>query len=439
MIARLVTGIAVLAAVIGALVVGGHISVEQPETAHRTTVSVTPARQDVACPGPLVTPAGGTGSDPELGGAATNVTGDIYLSGTTRAVGTGTASDALVGSAVERVGGGDISGLAALTCTAPSNDQWIVAGETTVGASARLVLTNPSDVAVEATVAAFGELGDLDESRVVAIGPNAQAEVLLEGAVVDVAALVLHITASGTGVVAALQDSRLDGFQPNGTDWAVASAIGNELAIPGVGTGGSANVASTVRLMAPEGATAHLALSTPDGAELWEGVSGLELEPGVVVEVSVPSVDVGTVTISADAPVVAAAFSTQSRPATAGVEGDTAQELRWIPSQLVGDDNERAAVTVGYDELVVVYSAQAGTFSLTDSDGNEVGTAQLTAGDTATVAVKAPPGTVISARGAAAWTVLVSDGALFTAMGPERTTIDAQNITVEQRRYVPIP
>lgn len=438
MIRRALSGAIVFALAVAALVVGGNISTQAAPGATGTTVSVDPARQDVACAGDLTTPSGGTGTDPELGGAATHVTGDTFLGGTVRPVGAGTASDAVVGAQVERVGGGDITGLAALTCTAPSTDQWIVAGSTTVGDSARLVLTNPAPASVEATVTANGEIGEVD-SRTVAIGPNSQEELLLEGLAIDVSALSVHITATGTGVVAALQDSRLNGFQPSGTDWATASAVGTSLAIPGVGTGGSPDQTATVRLLSPTGATVRLALSTPGGAAVWEGVASLELEAGVAVDIAVPAVDVGTVTISADAPVVAGALVTRSRAATTGVEGDTAQELRWIPAQLAADENERAAVAVGYDEQVVVYAERQGTFTLKSSDGDTVATVAMKLGGTATVPIKVAPGTVLTASGPYAWTILVADGDFISAMAPTRTTIDPVEIAVEQRSYVPIP
>ena len=79
MIGRVITGVIVFAMGIAAIVVGGHISVQPLPAAVGTTVSVTPARQDVACPGPLVTPSGGTAADPELGGAATGVAGTTFL------------------------------------------------------------------------------------------------------------------------------------------------------------------------------------------------------------------------------------------------------------------------------------------------------------------------------------------------------------------------
>ena len=262
---------------------------------------------------------------------------------------------------------------------------------------------------------------------------------LLEGVAADIASPVVHVVSTGTGVVVALQDSRLNGFQPFGTDWATASALGKELAIPGVGTDGNANQTATVRLLSPKDATARLVLTTPDGIAVWEGVAALALQAGVAIEVTVPAADVGTVNIYADSPVVAGAIVTRTRPATSGVKGDTAQELRWVPAQLAVDDNERAAVSVGYDEEVVVYSQTAGTFTLKGADGTTAATAQLKAGATAVLPINAAPGTVLTADGPFAWTVLVSDGDYIAAMVPTRTTIDDLEIAVEQRNYVPIP
>jgi hypothetical protein len=300
------------------------------------------------------------------------------------------------------------------------------------------VLTNPSGAAVEATVTAYGELGELD-SRTVAVGPGAQQEVLLEGLVVDVAALAVHVTSTGAGVVAALQDSRLNGFQPYGTDWTTASALGDDLAIPGVGTAGSTNETATVRLVAPDGAQARLSLSTPDGAAVWEGVAALSLDAGVVVEVAIPAVDVGTVTITADRPIAAGVVVTRTRAATSGVEGDTAQELRWVPAQPVGDENERAAVAVGYAEQVVVYAPHAGTFTIADASGTTIATADLAEGATAALPVSVAPGTQLTASGDFAWAVVATDGDFLTSYGPTRTTVDPVEIEVAQRPYVPLP
>lgn len=438
MIARVVAGVLAFAAVIGALVFGANLDQAQVPQAMSTTVAVEPARQDIACPGPLETPSGTSGTDPELGGAATDVERATYFENGARAVANGQASEDIIGAAVERVGGGDITGLAAITCTTPLTDQWLVGGSTAVGASSRLVLTNPSDVAVEAVVTAYGELGELD-SRRVAIGPNLQEVVLLEGVVVDVSALAIHITSSGTGVVAAMQDSRLDGFQPFGTDWVVASALSTQIALPAVGTGAADAQAATVRLVSPTGGTASLSLSTPDGATAWEGVAALQLDPGVVIEVVVPAVDEGTVIITSDAPVAAGAIVTRTRAASSGVEGDVSRELRWVPGQVVDDDNERAVVSVGYDERAVVFSRGGGTFALRDALGGIVAEVAVGAGETVSLPVDADAGSRLTAEGAFTWVLVAEDGEFTAALAPSRTTIDPLDVVVDQRRYVPTP
>ncbi|MGC4173815.1 DUF5719 family protein [Demequina sp.] len=438
MIRRIIFSVIAFAAALGAVWWGATLAPAEVPLSAGVTVPVTPARLDTACPGPLVTPAGGTGADPELGGAATGVTRKTYLDGDIRNVDNGKASDAALGAQVERVTGGDITGLAALTCGTPQTDQWIVAGATTVGASARLVLTNPAATAVEAKVVAHGALGELD-SRTVAIGPDSQQEVLLEGVAVDVSELAVHVTATGTGVVAALQDSRLDGFQPVGTDWGAPSVLGEELAIAGVGTDGSAGQSGIVRIVAPEGARVSMTLATPDGPATWRGVASLEIEAGVVVEVPIPAVDVGTVVISANAPVAAAAVMTRTRAASAGVAGATASELRWVPAQAVGDAEERAAVAVGYSQHVVVYAPKRGTFTLTDGEGRTVATAEIAEGGVVELPVTAAAGAVLTAQGRFVWSVLAEDGDFITAFAPVRTTIDDVDVTVVQRPYVPAP
>lgn len=440
MIARLATGVLALAAVVGALALTPALPTHTPASATASSFSVTPARQDVGCAGDLVVPSGVVDSgDPDLSGASTGVTTSLYTSGSRDPAGAGVTSDAVVAAQVERVGGGDLSSLAALTCVAPRTDQWLVGGATSVGASARLVLTNPSRAAVEATVVAYTSLGEVDSSRVVPLAPHDQAVVLLEGIAVEASSLVVHVSATGTGVVAALQDSRLDGFQPAGTDWVVRGAApASQLDVPGVGTAGDPNATVTLRLMAPDGATAQLRLMTPDGAAVWEGVASLTLDPGVVIDVDVPAVDAGTALITADAPVVAGGLVTVTRAATTGIQGDVASEIAWLPAQ-TPTDATRSLVTVGYGETLTVHAQVAGTFTLTDSAGATVATVGLRADQTASIPVAVPAGTELTATGPFAWTVVVRDGAYVTSLSPTRTTLDDVKLTVVQRRYIPVP
>lgn len=440
MIARIVTGVLAVAVVVCALVLAPDVPVAEPASPQPMPFDVTPARQDVGCPGPLALPSGTVESgDPGLSGASTEVTRSVYTSGSRDEAGAGVTSDAAVAAQIERVGGGDLSSLAAMTCSPPRTDQWLVGGATSVGASARLVLTNPSRAAVEATVVAYSSLGKVDSTRVVPLAPHDQAVVFLEGIAIEVSSLAVHVTATGTGVVAAIQDSRLDGFQPAGTDWVVAGAEPTtSLVVPGVGTAGDPNATVMLRLMSPEGATAHLGLITPDGAAVWEGVAALRLDAGVVVDVSVPAVDVGTAVIEADGPIVAGAELTVTRPATTGIQGDIASDVAWVPGQ-AATDQTRSIVAVGYDETLTMYAAAAGTFTLTDGSGATVARVELSAGQTASIGLDEPAGTELTATGPFAWTAVVRDGAFLTSVSPTRTTFDQVTIAVTQRRYVPVP
>lgn len=458
MMRRILAIVVALAAVVASALLGVRVPTQTTAEAPEQVITVTPARQDVTCPGPLVTPGGG-GDDDELGGAASGVSSTTYTVGDRRVVGNGIASDGVVAATVERVGGGDISGLAAITCTAPLTDQWLVGGNTTVGDSARLVLTNPSAAAVEATVTMYGALGELEGVRVVPIGPRSAAELLLEGVEVNVSALAVHVVSTGNGVTAAMQHSRLDGFQPAGVDWVVAGAgAATELVIPGVGgrvgestdpgdgtepaappADGPPSDTTVVRLMAPEGATAQLELITPEDDAEWEGVAALVLEAGVAIDVPVPAVAQGAVTISATGPVVAGAVVTRVRPSDIGVEGSTAEEIRWLPSQAPGETSERAVLSVGYTQGVSVYSAEGGTFTLVDDSGETVVTAPLAPGATSWLSIRPAPGAMLTAQGPFAWTVLVSQRDFLTAMAPTRITIDDVDVTVRQQPYVPEP
>jgi len=440
MIARALSGALVAAAVVAALAFTPWLPLDEPEPLAAASLSVTPARQDLGCAGPLVLPSGAVDSgDSELSGASTGVKRSVYTAGSHDAAGAGVTSDAAVAAQVERVGGGDLSSLAALTCTAPRTDQWLVGAATSVGASARLVLTNPSRSSVEATVVAYTSLGQLDSSRVVPLAPHDQAVVLLEGVAVEASALVVHVSANGTGVVAALQDSRLDGFQPAGTDWVVSGADpAPSLIVPGVGTAGDENATVSLRLMSPSGAIAHLRLMTPEGAAVWEGVAALTLDPGVVVDVDVPAVDAGTALVEADGAVVAGALLTTTRAATTGVAGDVASEIAWVPAQDPTDET-RALVTVGYSETLTVSAATAGTFALSDATGASVASVDLGSGETASIRLNVPPGTQLMATGPFAWAVVVRNGGYVTSVSPTRTTLDDLTIAVAQRRYVPVP
>ncbi|MDN4478266.1 DUF5719 family protein [Demequina sp. SYSU T00039] len=425
------------AAVVAAAALTGAIPAGEPLASAPYQGEVTPDQQPLACPGQVEIPVGQIESgDAALDSGSDDVAYDAE--GEDRqGAGAGFTTGADTGASVERVGGGDVAGLAAAGCTAPSQEQWLVGGSTALGSSARLVLTNPTEASTEVTVTYYGPLGQVDDRTVVSVAAGGQQDLLIEGVAAETAALVTRVTATGAGVVAAIQDSRLDGFQPAGTDWVVPSASpARSLVIAGVGS--AADGAETLlRLMAPEGATLDLALLTGQGAATWGGVSALELEPGVVTEVVVPQVDAGAITIEADAPVTAAAMVRVPRAVIDGPRDAQAWDLAWSPAQAIADGMPRSVRVGEHTTAVVVYAPTVGTFTLTDASGAEVVSRTLSAGTVASLPLDVAAGTELTGTAGFAWELVLEDSPGFVSrLTPRRTDVEPIGVDVTRGAYV---
>ncbi|WP_062298626.1 DUF5719 family protein [Demequina maris] len=435
MIRRLVVLGAATVAVL-AVVAAGRIAPQEPVAAAPYDGEVTPAAQPVACPGPVEIPVGDIDSgDPDLGSGSDERTYQELGDGT-EPVGAGFLAAGDAAASVERIGSGDVAGLSAATCVAPVRDQWLVGGSTALGSSARLVLTNPSDASTEATVTLYGGLGELEERAVVSIAPGGQQDLLLESVVAEVPALAVRVVATGAGVVAHLQDSRLDGFQPAGTDWVGRGAApAARLVVPGVGA--PEDSTTTLRLMAPDGATVNLTLAGDDGLVEWGGVSGLVLEPGVVTEVEVPTIASGAVEIRADAPVVAAAMRSVPRPVVDGPADAVERDLTWLPAQDVSDRTARSAMVTDHVVAVTVHATVAGEFTLTDASGAVVASQQMAARSTATIPLDAAAGTLLTGTARFTWSLALEDEPGFVStLVPRRTDVESTPVTVGLRPYL---
>lgn len=409
-------------------------SVPSSQTIHAQSFEVEPPAPVVGCPGVQHVPVGDVGSGGDLASEPTDRAYELFAPGNERPAGEGTAVDATVAAQFERIGDGDIAGWSALTCGAPMAEQWLVGGSTSLGASTRLVLTNPSAAPSEATVTLYGPLGQIDATVLVPVAGGGQASRLLEAVATEQSSLVVHVEATGPGVVASLQDSRLEGFQPAGTAWVGASTLAQELVIPGVGFAGR-DAAVTVRVMAPDGASVDLSLVSERGVEEWSTGEGLTLEPGVVTDLAVPVSSLGAIEINADAPVVAAARTVVSRAATEGLEGDVAFDATWVPGMPV-EDASLTAMTPTQGARVAVYSPYATTVAVTDAAGSVLGTAAVDARTVQWVELDAPAGTVITTTGELAWVlVAASDDGFLASAAPSTVTERPLQATVVTRPY----
>lgn len=426
-----------LAIVAALLALVGVVALDAPSPGGRDATTATyssdPRTLPAVCPGTQVIPVGDIQSgDADLDSGSSDVSYDVLPEGG-QVLDEGTAFDG-VGASLQRVGSGDIAGLAGLTCAPTSRDQWLVGGSTVLGASARLVLSNPADTSVRADVALHTPVGPVDGATSVVIGPGSQRTVLLEAIEPEMPAVALHITAGGLGVSAALQDSRLDGFTPAGSDWVTSSALGEALAVP-VPVESDGEGLATLALIAPEGADVTLSMASNDGPVEWLGESELTLEPGVLTTVPVPTSAPGTVLIDSSAPVAASSLARVARDAEAG-SGDAAHDLTWTGSQVRSDARARAVVVPPGAATLLVHAETPATVQF-EADGVPIDRT-IPADGSSFEQLDVDPGTVLSSSDEASWVLVITDEPGFvTTIEPvsvEQSTVDT---TVSVSGYAP--
>jgi hypothetical protein len=437
-----------LTALVVLVVVAGTVALLDPTPEpmpQRTaaTFEVLAADLPAACPGWLQLPVGEEDSgDGTLAPGSTDVHRDINVSGVDGPVPVGsafsTASD--LATSIERVGGGDLSGLAAATCVEPRVDTWLVGGATQVGQSSRLVLVNPTSVESDVVATLFGPNGAIDQQVIRSLGAESSESILLEGVASGLATLVVHVEASGAGVVAMMQDSRLNGFLPAGSEWVTPSPTpSTNLVIPGVGPsdpGGDDGVA-TVRLMAPDGAIVNLRLANASGSDTWPGSRAIQLDPGVVADFDIPETGIASVIVEADQPVVAAAYSRRSWTPEEGLEGERAFDTVWVSAQ--GPDTGPALVVVPpYSVSLVAYAQDLTTLTVLDeSTGMPFGVYVIGEGTTMEIPLEVPAGTVLGVNGKVSWVLRVTDGDFVTSIHPVSIEDFPASFSVRPGSYVP--
>ncbi|GAA4434160.1 DUF5719 family protein [Georgenia halophila] len=224
------------------------------------------------------------------------------------------------GATVTRTNAGDLRGLAAAPCQAPTSTAWLVGGGTDLGQSAELVLTNTGDTPASVTATMWTSLGRADAPQLseIVIAPRSATSVLLEGVSAGDRALALRIDASGGQIVARVQDQQLDGLVSAGVDLVTRAAPpGLDVTVPGVVLEESdiEEKGSALRLVNPgqETATASVRLLGPDGPVDVPGAEEVVLDPGVVLDLTLAGIEPGAyaVEITSDRPVTGSVVLTR--------------------------------------------------------------------------------------------------------------------------------
>lgn len=467
-VARLVSGIGVVAVVAAAMATVQALPAPVPASRSPIVLTAAPPVTSVVCPGPvrllaesgasagpsydpafapapagsstsargvMLAPSGGgvngaaewhrLGAGPGLPlaptGAESAVIADTKVGAALVLTGAPTGADPadLAAAVATTTPAGDLRGLAAASCAHPGTDLWLVGGSTELGSSARLVMQNPGATAATVTLEMWGANGSLTIAgpRDFLVPPGTERAVLLEGLSADQHAIAVHLRASGGSIAGYLQDGALRGYQAAGIDLVVAGAAPSiHQSVAGVELHGPLvpGVPNVVRLLAPgaAGARASVTVLGPAGMVDLPGARQVELASGAVTDVTLDGLPDGAYTVLVDstAPVVAGAMVVRSGADPAGPI-----ERAWVPA-VAASPSGLIALPPGPEARIVIGSASpstpgsdqptTATLRLVGADGGTLRTQQVTVPAGSTVVL---PGSELAGVGGLAGVELVAD------------------------------
>lgn len=254
------------------------------------------------------------------------VAAGISLTGAEGAVALALAGLAPGVSATQLYAGADDQqlGLALTPCVTASEEAWLIAGGGDSGRSERLVVMNPGQSAIAASVQVWGATGD-PKGEVGDVGivlePGEREVVLIDALAPAEAAPVVHVVSTGGPISAYLGDRALDGTTEVGWESAapVASPARSHV-IPSIVIPARTQAAASVRVAVtgPNPAVVEVAAWGPGGAAAL--AQGVTVVPGErSADISVSDLPPGTYAlgVTSDEDIVASA-SVGSKPDASG-------------------------------------------------------------------------------------------------------------------------
>ncbi|MFM9133903.1 MAG: DUF5719 family protein [bacterium] len=201
-------------------------------------------------------------------------------------------------------------GLSSTACLGPDTSWWFVGSGSTAGRESNLVLVNPESTPAELDVAIFGPEGPLvtPALRGLVLEANARTVVRLTREAPRLPAAAWHVSVRSGRVVAAVQDTEIEGYIPRGDDWIPPAADpSTRVLVPGIMPGRSDR---QLIVLAPgeADATVRVRLVTEGGSYVPTALSQIDVPAGTVVTASLTEALDGqpaTLELSSDEPIVA--------------------------------------------------------------------------------------------------------------------------------------
>ncbi len=256
-------------------------------------------------------------------------------------VAAGRAAPGAAGLQYSLVRSGNHRGLSTVACGGTAAEAWLVAGGAQPGRLEHVVLVNPAANAVTVDLEVLGAHGPVesDGGSGLLVPPHGRTVVLLDSLASSEQTPVVHVTAHGGEVYAAIEDGWLDGVVPRGTDTSTTTAPpSREQVIAGVKVDGP----TTLRVAVPGEAEAVVqtrVLTTKGPRRVKHDVVRI---PGHTVrDIDLSDLPTGSyaVQVRADVKVVASALVQRGRSSTkrSAALDRTASDLTWSPSSPVID------------------------------------------------------------------------------------------------------
>lgn len=236
----------------------------------------------------------------------------------------------IVGSQAQLAQRETMSGLATAACLESGTDTWLVGGSTETGHTTLLLLSNPTDVTANVSVAVMGERGPVTGpgSSGIVVEPGSQRVISLASLAPGVVSPVVHVTSTGGQVVATLQQSVVRTLLPDGVETVSAAAAPNvRLVIPGVRLTGTStghhseggevtsDAEPAIRVGVPGIDNSEVTVTVRSGHASSKPLSVKATVPaGRVLEMPFPELEDGvyTLVVTSTKPVVAAARTVQA-------------------------------------------------------------------------------------------------------------------------------
>ena len=288
----------------------------------------------------------------------------------------------------------DLRGLAVSSCTRPAMESWLVGGSGATGASDVVLLANPGDVPAQVDLRVFGANGADDpvagQDLVVAAG--SQRAVPLAAIARGEETPVIRVTADGAAVRASLQTTLTRTLIAGGVDQVSAAATpGPTQIIPAVDvTVAPDAVASagglTVRMMATGPATtADVVVRSIDDGSVVAREDTVDLAADLPVALALTGMPVGryTVSIDADEPVVAAAWTSTDLAAPSDFAWATSADAIDAPTLVAIADAPAPTMTIvaENDATVTVETLDGAAGERIEIEAGRAVTMPVTAGE----------------------------------------------------------